>query len=607
MARQHRGHPSGAEPPTRWLGSTVGIGPEEDGIVPPRRQNLSEMDHPRGGEKDSWWTLMVPRPMDDLSVVPLKVRSIEVLLKIVDYRYACHKKSVQLAAGTLWNLAVRSLAVEHLLLSNGLCGTLLRLVINEGNVWEPMVRDTAAAFLGELMEEWTSVELIGGMKLVQEGLVKLVGTQVPRLQAIGLRVLGHMTFKAPMSCPNPGRAIMATKTIIVEAKIVAKMVSILNMSLKVAFESLQTPRVNGEMEDKDFDSPSDDEIGHMPMILHTLRLMLNISVMEQHQVHIARLVMMPLLRLVPHFAGMLQSHHTSAKTKNLARKIADTTNAVLQNVAAHPENRTRFYKVELQGVTAAQLDEDQHRQLSNRSSSPSRACATRSRRLPAITPKKGAMKTPASDAPKTVQSLDFERLQRPAGDSSTETTHRSLDRLDGFSTVTTEVSPEELSRLMEQIYATRVPEVVEHLMVTLWVLMRNPNLQAMMQGAPPAAMNDGKCDIEDEALDRSRAANKALEEMIGVESNLDDIREEEKTDEDEEKKKPVLSTEEVAQKERERLIELEERNNWGLKVLLGVAERWVDEVGQEDGTSEDSVCLTKMVEFMVACFWLYLI
>ncbi|KAK3240538.1 hypothetical protein CYMTET_49627 [Cymbomonas tetramitiformis] len=347
--------------------------PEGDTYIPPRRRHVSEMDHPHGVQSESWWSVQVTQPMDDLSKEELKVHAVDVMMRIMTFQRKPHFKMVQMSAGLLWNLAIRSLAVEQHVVHAGAVQILLD-VVNHDHIWPPSTRDTAASFMGELLEEWGNTEFVGGLDKYQNGLLKLLASGVPRLQAAGLRVLGHQTFCAPLGCDKPSVVIKGSKTNIVDNKGVTLTAFMVNKCLRALIgpqpkefepELEISPELKVLMEEQqivegveDIDIPDNMDMGLLPRIRHGMRLLLNLSVMTKHQVHIAKIVLMPTLRISSKFSsqGQLPGMRGNECFNDMERDTGNLANAMLQNLASHPLNRTRFYKVELKGTHTATSD-----------------------------------------------------------------------------------------------------------------------------------------------------------------------------------------------------------------------------------------------------------
>eukprot|EP00854_Cymbomonas_tetramitiformis_P001251 gene1251-1829_t len=97
---------------------------------------------------------------------------------------------------------------------------------------------------------------------------------------------------------------------------------------------------------EDIDIPDNMDMGLLPRIRHGMRLLLNLSVMTKHQVHIAKIVLMPTLRISSKFSsqGQLPGMRGNECFNDMERDTGNLANAMLQNLASHPLNRTRFYK-----------------------------------------------------------------------------------------------------------------------------------------------------------------------------------------------------------------------------------------------------------------------
>ncbi|KAK3271794.1 hypothetical protein CYMTET_19879 [Cymbomonas tetramitiformis] len=104
------------------------------------------------------------------------------------------------------------------------------------------------------------------------------------------------------------------------------------------------------------DVPSEDEMGDQAVLAHGLRVMRNLSIRAKHQVHIAKAALMVVLKISTYYAQMLVDVKPPARLPDL--DVANLASGVLQNIASHPDNRTRFYKAELRGTTGALVNSD---------------------------------------------------------------------------------------------------------------------------------------------------------------------------------------------------------------------------------------------------------
>jgi hypothetical protein len=301
--------------------------------IKPRHINLSEMDAPRGVGKMTWWTVQLPQIMENLEDSPYKKEAINTIMRIMSFQLRVHAKCVQLAAGALWNLCIRSHAVEVEVMGLQVVDLLLDIVCDD--MWPPPTRDTAAAFLAELCEDWQNVQQIGmhGMADIHIGLLGLVETNVPRLQACALRSLGHMTFHTPTMCPNPKLSLMQTKSDLVENGGIAIITHMISHYLKQLLLSQEGYGLDEADIEVDIDALPEAEVGKLPLIAHGLRLLLNISVCEQFQVQLAKQSLMTLLRMNVLFNKVLEK----GNFQPLERDVANLTNAIISNLATHPQ------------------------------------------------------------------------------------------------------------------------------------------------------------------------------------------------------------------------------------------------------------------------------
>jgi hypothetical protein len=101
------------------------------------------------------------------------------------------------------------------------------------------------------------------------------------------------------------------------------------------------------------------------MLVHALSLLRNLSVSQAHQGTVGKAVLETTVRISSYFTQKLRlppppdgsrpglEHETSShedgssssSSSSVQLRIADLANSVLTNLATHPANRTRFFKV----------------------------------------------------------------------------------------------------------------------------------------------------------------------------------------------------------------------------------------------------------------------
>lgn len=98
------------------------------------------------------------------------------------------------------------------------------------------------------------------------------------------------------------------------------------------------------------------------MLVHALSLLRNLSVSQAHQGTVGKAVLGTTVRISSFFTQKLRlpsdgnaglAHETQGASIHL--QIADLANSVLTNLATHPANRTRFFKVSVVHVQLLSL------------------------------------------------------------------------------------------------------------------------------------------------------------------------------------------------------------------------------------------------------------
>ncbi|KAK3259845.1 hypothetical protein CYMTET_31172, partial [Cymbomonas tetramitiformis] len=362
--------------------------------IPSRRIDLSSSSKSKGSSQEKYWMVVVPPRDDTLAEQPLYVKALELFLWASSLQSQSeHSALVQLALQGLWNLSVRHRAMEMWMMQEGVGRLLLRILQAPG--WPAGVTSTAAEFLAELMTEWHSVEAIGGsLKEVQTTAVQiLIASPIPRLQASGLRMLGNMSCAAPLSCPKPAITLRTSKRSIASAGFIGIVTKLIRFNWECiakdySCERCATPRADGDMaydpdppagdsqpgpgkpEEGELDLPHSDEIGCEALVTHSLKVLRNLSVDSDLQVEMAKHMLDPLLTMSSFLASTLGAERVDQTPwrVQLQFTIHDLSNCILKNLAMHPGNRTRFYRLELQGSATKPLQ--QHPSEVERGSTP---------------------------------------------------------------------------------------------------------------------------------------------------------------------------------------------------------------------------------------------
>ncbi|KAK3288768.1 hypothetical protein CYMTET_3770, partial [Cymbomonas tetramitiformis] len=335
---------------------------------PPRRRDLSELDHPKGFEcLDTWWTVAVAGSEEQLPSQKM-TQVVDLLLRILSLKHRAHGRAVMWSLGLLWVLSGRSQGMETYLIQKGVAEMLIDILLSEQ--WQHGVKDYASGLLGALMDEWSNVENMGSsLQPALAALARQLQSPSPRVYAAALRVMGHMTYVAPLFCPDSQLILRTTKATLIELESMELASKVLQKSFKhflqhgepegAAAEATwrplgAAPGMSAEQYNLEVDVlalPPQSQIGDLAVMWLVLVLLRNISVCSEYQVRVAKTSLLSLLQINSHFTGILSA--TPSNRNAMHKEIVDLCSATLRNLSSHPDNRTRFYKTELRGMKGA--------------------------------------------------------------------------------------------------------------------------------------------------------------------------------------------------------------------------------------------------------------
>lgn len=101
------------------------------------------------------------------------------------------------------------------------------------------------------------------------------------------------------------------------------------------------PTATNELE---LDAPDKSETGFEAMMAHLFRLLRNMSLVAELQVNLAKAALPTLMKISNFMTEYLAMVDEPTSTQH---DIVNDCSATMFNLSSHPENRTRFYKLEL--------------------------------------------------------------------------------------------------------------------------------------------------------------------------------------------------------------------------------------------------------------------
>ncbi|KAK9816567.1 hypothetical protein WJX72_002063 [[Myrmecia] bisecta] len=320
-----------------------------------------ELRAPPGSQVSTWWSVAVVPPAPDATQPALVDRGLKVLVQLLGLDYMMGYKCMTLAVITIWNVAIRSASAERRIVELGACQPLLDIVVDQR--WPACLRDASAGFLQCLTERWSNVAHMGGLRPFEEAMVGLVRSRIPLLELRGAQGIGRVTYKAPYFCPSVKQAQQACKASIGKLGGISALVGLLSRNNKRyqllrSGVSLSPPRrsrttAEGAVEDRptDYERNMNNKQAILEIHYCTLASLLNLSIWRPNQVAIAQMGLVTLLATNYYFTGLL----SGGEAGELEQRVVWLCGGILQNLALHPENRTRMYKAELRGSALTRM------------------------------------------------------------------------------------------------------------------------------------------------------------------------------------------------------------------------------------------------------------
>eukprot|EP00854_Cymbomonas_tetramitiformis_P013540 gene13540-16005_t len=242
-----------------------------------------------------------------------------------------HRVAKQLAIGAMWNMAVRRRSLESYVVGRGAIPELVAIlhgkrgpkgergVPEDGGAWPPALRDAAGMWLGEMLSEWSAMSHPSA------------GT-VQDLQSWHQLTDARQHAKAPA---EPQRALSLSLGVAVSDAVGQLAVMELAKSDNARVQACGL-RVLGRMTCvPPLECPAPSR--HLDRTKMTL---------------VGALVIETLARVIRHNLDVTRRKHKQRpgfqEEQYVQQGIVNLCSGSMRNLATHPHNRTRFYKLELQ-------------------------------------------------------------------------------------------------------------------------------------------------------------------------------------------------------------------------------------------------------------------
>eukprot|EP00892_Ulva_mutabilis_P009697 jgi/Ulvmu1/709/UM010_0081.1 len=322
----------------------------------------------RGPPEAAWWSVDVPRPVPVCTESASLLRSYEILCLCLTVRLPQAWKIVQLALLTMWNVCARRPGAERHVVEKGLAVPLLDIVVQPH--WPHSVRVMAAGFLASLAESAFNTAALGGLVPMIAANIVLVRSKVPLLEMTGARNLARTLFAAPRGALNPMAALSDAKAVAAHQGAVSALVKLLQVGCGryaqlCAGEGLPTrPFPFASLLDDDpaeFTRDMANADGVLDTLHYTAAALLNLSTTKLNQLALAKRGMRTLLGARTLLAAVARGALAAAERRTGAQlereqAVVDMLTAAISNIAAHVQNRSRLYRMELSGALALQQE-----------------------------------------------------------------------------------------------------------------------------------------------------------------------------------------------------------------------------------------------------------
>jgi len=235
-------------------------------------------------------------------------------------------------------------------------------VIFAGNPTPPVLRDRAAAVLLALAEsDPSNLDMHGGLPALEHAYIVMVNTQHRALELRGAMGLARLTYH-PSNVKGAGvhiaRPTGSKRTVAAAGGVEAldRMARRAAVGYATSARAVQAARARaGGAEGVEADAAArqaaeeDDEVrSHATALIYALSALLNMSVIPNNQIRIAKRSMWLLLRIRATFSEIVvASSAMGAGVETSAQRIAELSARTLRNVSRNENNRTTLYRAKL--------------------------------------------------------------------------------------------------------------------------------------------------------------------------------------------------------------------------------------------------------------------
>jgi hypothetical protein len=264
--------------------------------------------------------------------IAMRHRLIELIISVIRLPpSAVTAYARRLAMSMAWNICARSTAARREIVSAGLIDALEECACGGGELATVEVTTLAAAVMESLLLYDEVAKFVGGPDRLAHTALHLVASDLPQEQERGARGLAFITSFHDLSS--------------VKSDLLQKNALALLLRLLVPDETESVSGGGGEGGEGEGEQLSHSEITEVRRCaeLFAAGALLNLSTLPAAQTALAKRGLYTLLKA--NSSPLVGRRHVSIGEGDMTggQMIA----GAIQNVACHPENRTRFYKLEL--------------------------------------------------------------------------------------------------------------------------------------------------------------------------------------------------------------------------------------------------------------------
>ena len=332
-----------------WLGLVDE--PEYDHI--PMPEEVYEMAAPPEAKFQSWFSVPSRTPVNLSRIPTVSIRIVQTLVHILSLPRHSHTTTGDgywrcrlLVIRLCWSLCIRDGRIQRDLLDNGILPALMdviddtwqRVDVRRDAVWLTMYLASQIFNVTEFFPNGSTSEL-------EDSLINLIRDQGDELARVGMLSLDYLLYR-PCNLQLPQAKEAAACTRAAQLRFVPNAgaectLALLRRHFRALLDLLEA-RVNHVVSGRTLRSRQKKEAEtlrlHTEMCDLALIGLRNCTTQKDNQVPIAKMGLHILLIAHAAFSHLGYENH------------AVHTSYIIRNLSTHPQNRTRFYKMELRGV-----------------------------------------------------------------------------------------------------------------------------------------------------------------------------------------------------------------------------------------------------------------